>query len=63
MIPVFSYFAYLLDLQVRRVFHQNETDFYLNETEGNMIKIPAENFEVKGKHVVFERFRLVALLI
>ena len=39
----------ILDLQVRRVLHQNESDFSLHDTQGgNSIKIPAENLYQNG---------------
>ena len=44
---IFS-FCYILrlDLEIRRIFYHNESDFDLKESEGrNFIKIPSGNFE------------------
>lgn len=41
-----------LDLEIRRVYHQNESDFGLQGPEGqNFVKIPSGNFQ-NGSEVV-----------
>ncbi len=58
----FLFFVFYLDLQVRRNFYQNESDFRLEETKRqNFVRIPSRNFH-NGLNDIVHSIDLIVII-